>query len=143
MIDACVVNGKAPAPLTAVPTVEISGLFSITPPVPFAPNSKSMLVSVPVASTFGLLFVALFVKLMWLTALAVFVNTNTSLPEESFITPAPERPAIVGEVTVGVVNVLFVSVAVCALKTNVSLSVSIGKFTFLLAAMFAATKLKS
>ena len=80
---------------------------------------------------------------MWLTALAVFVNTNTSLPEESFITPTPERPAIVGEVTVGVVNVLFVSVAVCALKTNVSLSVSIGKFTFLLAAMFAATKLKS
>ena len=48
--------------------------------------------------------VALLVMLMWLTALAVFVNSNTSLPEESCNTPPPDKPEILGAFTVGVVK---------------------------------------
>ena len=109
-------------------------LFSIILPVPFASNSKPTLVSPPFAVIFGLLLVALLVRLTWLTALAVFVNSNTSLPEESCNTPPPDKPEIlgafiVGVLTVGLVSVLFVRVLV--LESNTTLPLAFGSTIWL------------
>ena len=70
--------------------------------------------------------VALLVMLIWLTTLAVFVNSNISLPAESCNTPPPDKPEILGAFILRLLNFYVVSVCVCALNVTSSSPVSKG-----------------